>query len=167
MEYPWKTLLFIGVVLVLLGILVMTLCNLRKNHLLKQMLIGRQVTVPRSIGQLWTEVGLGVILTGAVFFFSMLCFASELALRISFPIAYGASVLCGIGCFIRSHEGLNALGLTKDEGANPEPVAVFPEERRFLVILAFFSVALTVFLAGLLTLGWAASQFVIHNSLNP
>ncbi|MBO4618606.1 MAG: hypothetical protein J5654_00705 [Victivallales bacterium] len=154
MGQSW-TILFFGVVLVLLGVLTMTLCSLVKNRLMKQVLLSRPVTVPRSVGQLWTEAGLGVILTSAVFFFSMLCFASELALRISFPIAYGASVLCGIGCFIRSREGLNALGLTKDEGANPEPVAVFPEERRFLVILAFFSVALTAFLAGLLTVGWA------------
>lgn len=154
MGQSW-TILYIGVSLVALGALVMVLCNQVKKRLLKEVLIGRSVTVPHSLGQLWAEAGLGVILTGAVFFFSMLCFASELALRISFPVAYGASVLCGIGCFIRSREGLNALGLTKDEGANPEPVAIFPEERRFLVILAFFSVALTVFLAGLLTLGWA------------
>ena len=154
MGQAWTT-LYLGASLVALGTLVMVLCNQVKKRLLKEVLIGRSVTVPQSLGQLWAEAGLGVILTGAVFFFSMLCFASELALRISFPVAYGASVLCGIGCFIRSREGLNALGLTKDEGANPEPVAVFPEERRFLVILAFFSVALTVFLAGLLTLGWA------------
>ncbi|MBR4125164.1 MAG: hypothetical protein IKR13_03085 [Victivallales bacterium] len=154
MEHLWKTLLLVGVAMVLLGTLVMTLCNLVKNRLLKQLLIGRQITVPRSIGQLWSEACLGVILTGAVFFFSMLCFASDVAVRISLPVAYGASVLCGIGCFIRSREGLNALGLTKDEGANPEPVAVFPEERRFLGILAAFSCALVVFLAGLLTLGW-------------
>ena len=155
MEAPWKTLLLTGVALTLLSTLVMTLCSLVKNRLLKQVLIGRAVTVPRSVGQLWAEVGLGVVLTGAVFFFSMLCFASAVALRVSLAIAYGASVLCGIGCFFRSRDGLNALGLTKDEGANPEPVAVFPEERRFLVILAFFSVALTAFLAGLLTVGWA------------
>ncbi len=152
------TILFIGIGATLLGMLAMALCNLGKNRLLKQVLVGRSVSVPRSFGQLWSEVGLGVILTGAVFFFSMLCFASEMALRISLPIAYGASILCGIGCFIRSREGLNALGLTKDEGANPEPVAVFPEERQFLTILAIFSIALTVFLAGLLTLGWGAYQ---------
>lgn len=159
------TILHLGVVMTLLGLLVMVLCNLLKNRYLKQVLLGRNVTVPRSVGQLWTEVGLGVILTGAVFFFSMRCFASDLALRISFPVSYGASVLCGIGCFIRSREGLNALGLTKDEGANPEPVAVFPEERRFLVILAIFAAALTLFLAGLLALAQGAlAQFAMRNA---
>ena len=149
----WK-LEFIGAGAALLGLLVMACCNQMKNRLVKQALLGKEVTVPRSIRQLWTEVGLGVLLVAGVFFFSMMCFVQELAVRISFPIAYGASVLCGIGCFIRSREGMNALGMTKDESAIPEPVAVFPEERKCLAILAVFACALTVFLAGLLTLGW-------------
>ena len=152
----WK-LEIIGGGVALLGLLAMACCNLMKNRLVRQALLGKDVTVPRAIRHLWAEVGLGVLLVAGVFFFSMMCFVQEVAARISFPIAYGASVLCGIGCFIRTREGMNALGLTKDESAIPEPVAVFPEERKFLAILAFFSVALTVFLIGLITLGWGAS----------
>ena len=148
------TLVVVGAVAALLGMLVMGCCDLMKNRLVKQAMRGRSMKVPRSVGNLWEEVGLGMVLTIGVLFFSMICFAQEVASRIALPVAYCATLLCGVGCFLRAREGMNALGLTRDEEANPEPVAVFPEERTFLFILAVFSVAVAVFLAGLLTLGW-------------
>ncbi|MBQ4480947.1 MAG: hypothetical protein II943_09940 [Victivallales bacterium] len=159
----WK-LVIVGAGTALLGLIVMTCCNQMKDRLVKQALRGKEVPVPHAIRHLWTEIGLGILLVAGVFFFSMLCFVQEVAARISFLSAYGASVLCGIGCFLRTREGMNALGLTKDESAIPEPVAVFPEEHKFLAILVVFSCALTVFLVGLVTLGWSAFQFVIRNS---
>ena len=126
------------------------------------MLLGHEgMSVPPSLGHLWNEVGLGVILTGAVLFFAWLCFRSDLAPRIAWPVAFGASLLCGIGCFIRTRDGMNAMGITRDEGADPVPIPVFPEERPLLAVLAFFALGLTAFLAGLLTMGWwAASRLV-------
>ena len=155
------TLVVIGAAVVLVGLLAMVCCNLAKNRLVKQAMHGRAMTVPHSVDNLWAEVGLGMILTAGVFLFAMICFAQEVASKIALPIAYGASVLCGIGCFLRSREGMNALGMTRDEGANPEPVAVFPEERHFLTILVIFSSALTIFLVGLLTLGWGLWCFKV------
>ena len=107
------TILYFGGSLAVAGLLVMALSNHLKNRRVREAMLGHEgMSVPPSIGHLWNEVGLGVILTGAVLFFAWLCFRSDLAPRIAWPVAFGASLLCGSDNPMTAQEIMSVLSLS-------------------------------------------------------